>query len=106
MIHNILKNTGIPYKETRFNKAPSTTYLIFTDSVVRQGADNRNLLYYHHVFIELYSSSIDFESEKKLENQLDTYAIQYNKSERVWLDNEQKYQIIYDFNYLEKEGGR
>lgn len=106
MVHDILKDTGIPYKETRFNSAPSTTYLIFTDSIVRQGADNKNLLYYHHVFIELYSNSIDFESEKKLERQLDTYAIQYNKSERVWFNDEQKYQIIYDFNYLEKEGGR
>ena len=104
MVDDILNKTGIPYKETRFNKAPSTTYAIYTDSTDRRGGDNKNFLLEHRVYIELYSRSIDSESEKKLENQLDARAMKYHKSERVWFDDEGVYQVIYDFNYIEKRG--
>lgn len=102
MVDNIFKGTNIPYKETRFNKAPSTTYAIYTDSINRRGGDTKNFLVDHRIFIELYSSSLDLESEEKLETNLDAYVMNYNKSERVWLKDEQKYQVIYDFSYTEK----
>ena len=104
MVDNIFRGTDIPYKETRFNKAPSTTYAIYTDSITRRGGDSKNLLNDHRIFIELYSRSIDSESEKKIESQLDKLVMNYNKSERVWFDDEQIYQVIYDFNYIEKRG--
>lgn len=102
MVDKIFTNTDIPYKETRFNKAPSTTYAIYTDSINRRGGDTKNLLVDHRIFIELYSGSLDLVSEGKLERNLDAFVVQYNKSERVWLEDEQKYQVIYDFNYTEK----
>lgn len=102
MVDNIFKDTNIPYKETRFIKAPSTTYAIYTDSINRRGGDTKNFLVDHRIFIELYSSSLDHESEEKLETNLDAYVMNYNKSERVWLNDEKKYQVIYDFSYTEK----
>lgn len=104
MVDKIFKGTGIPYKETRFNKAPSTTYATYTDSITRRGGDSKNLLVDHRIFIELYNRSLDPESEKKLEGQLDKFVINYNKSERVWFEDEQVYQVIYDFNFIEKRG--
>lgn len=104
MVDKILKETGIPYKETTFKKAPSTTYAIYTDTINRRGGDSKNLLNDHRIFIELYSRSIDLESEKKLESQFDKFAVNFNKSERVWFEDEQVYQTIYEFNYIEKRG--
>lgn len=102
MLLDILKATGIPFKESRFNKAPSTTYAVYTDSITRRGADNKNLLSDHRVYIELYSKVIDKDSEKKLESELDARSITFDKSERVWFEDEQKYQLIYNFEYTEK----
>ena len=104
MVNDILEKAGIPFKATRFVKAPSTTYAIFTDSINRRGADAKNLLVDHHVYIELYTRTIDLVSEKKVEAQLDSRNIEYHKSERVWFEDEQVYQVIYDFNYIEKKG--
>lgn len=102
MVVDILEKTSIPFKETRFNKAPSTTYAIYTDSITRRGGDTKNLLVDHRIFIELYSTTIDLDSEKKLEDELDARCLNYDKSERVWFEDEQKYQVIYDFNYTER----
>lgn len=103
MVSEILKGLEIPYKEVRFNKTPNTSYAVFTDSKKVYGADKRLFLIKHHVFIELYSYSIDFENEGKLEKKFAEFSIDYDKSERVWLDDEQRYQVIYDFEYVERE---
>lgn len=102
MVKEILRNTGIKFRETVFKNAPSTTYAIYTDSITRRGGDTKNMLNDHRVYIELYSNAIDEDSEKKLEVELDARCLNYNKSERVWFDEEQKYQVIYDFNYIER----
>lgn len=104
MVNKILKATGIPYKETRFLKPPTTTYAIYNDSVYRRGGDNINLLSQHDVSIELYEYAKDPEAEKKIEDQFDANGIEYTKQTRYWLQEEQLYQVVYDFTYHLKEG--
>ena len=104
MVNKILEATGIPYKESRFLKPPKTTYVIFNDAISRRGGDNINLLSQHDITIELYEYEKDPEAEKKIEDQLDANGIEYEKQPRYWLQEEQLYQVVYDFTYYHKEG--
>lgn len=106
MIKTILTESGFvenkTFKETRFLRPPKSTYCIYMDSYERRGADSLNLIKDHSYTIELYSYTADAEAEKNIENILDKYGIQYEKHERFWIDSEQLYQVIYNFNFIEK----
>lgn len=106
MVSNILTESGFElnktYKETRFLKPPKVSYCVYFDSVVRRGADSKNLITEHGYTIELYSYTKDPESEAKIESKLDEYAIPYEKIGRTWLESEQLYQVVYTFDYIEK----
>ena len=104
MVNEILTATGLPYKESRFLKPPTTTYAIFNDSVDRRGGDNINLLSQHDISIELYEYAPDPDAEKAIETQLDIRGIEYSKESRYWIQSEQLYQVVYDFNYIQKGG--
>ena len=104
MVDKILKPTGIPYKESRFLKAPKTTYAVYMDAVERRGADNINLLTQHDVTIELYEYEKDPESEALIESQFNALGIEYVKQARYWIQEEQLYQVVYEFSYMEKGG--
>ncbi len=104
MVDKILKPTGIPYKESRFLKAPKTTYAVYMDAIERRGADNINLLTQHDVIIELYEYEKDPESEALIESQFDALGIEYVKQARYWISEEGIYQVVYEFSYTEKGG--
>jgi hypothetical protein len=72
------------------------------DSYTRRGADAVNLITEHDYTIELYSYDPDNGAEKRIENSLDYYSIPYEKESRYWLQEEQLYQVIYTFNFIEK----
>lgn len=102
MVDKILKATGIPYKESRFLKPPKTTYAVYMDAVNRRGADNINLITQHDVTIEVYEYEKDPESEALLEAQFDALGIEFEKQSRYWIQEEQLYQVVYEFSYTEK----
>lgn len=104
MVNRILTATGLPYKESRFLKPPETTYAIYNDTLERSGADNINLISYHDVSIELYEYIPDSEAEIAIETQLDALGIEYTKQARFWIQAEQIYQVVYEFNYYVKGG--
>ena len=93
---------GTTFKETRFFKPPQSTYAVFFDSFERRGGDNKNLITDHDYTIELYSYKLDKEAEDSIESVLDTLNIAYNKNPRTWIQEEQLYQVVYSFNYIEK----
>ena len=106
MVKNILTLAGFvegkTFKETRFLKAPKTTYAIYLDSYYRRGADSLNLIKEHTYTIELYSYTPDPEAEERLEQVLDSYVLEYEKEDRYWIQEEQLYQVIYTFDHIEK----
>lgn len=106
MVNKVLTKAGFilnkTYKEARFLKAPQTTYAIYHDSYERRGADNKNLIKEHDITIELYEYAPDPESERKIEEALDELSIEYEKESRFWIHTEQIYQVIYEFNYIER----
>lgn len=106
MVDKILTGAGFvlnkTYKETRFLKPPSTTYAIYNDSFDRRGADDLNLLTEHEITIELYEYSPDPEAEKRIEDQFDALGVEYSRQDRYWISEEQLYQVIYEFSYIQK----
>lgn len=106
MVKHILTNAGFvegeTFKETRFLKPPKTTYAIYLDSFTRRGADNRNLIKDHTYTIELYSYVSDPIAEANIEKVFDDLGLEYDKSERYWIESEQLYQVVYTFNFIEK----
>lgn len=104
MINEILKPTGLPYKESRFLKPPTTSYVVYNDSIDRRGGDNINLVSQHDVTLELYEYEKDLEAEKAIEARLDELGIEYEKQARYWIAEEKLYQVVYDFTYIQKGG--
>lgn len=107
MINDILTKAGFvegeTYKETRFISPPRSTFAIYNDSYTRRGADDLNAIYEHDLTIELYQYTADKDSEKRLEAQLDALGLEFDKQERYWLQDEQLYQVIYEFSYITKD---
>lgn len=106
MVDKILTGAGFvlnkTYKETRFLQPPSKTYAIYNDLYNRRGADDLNLLTEHTITIELYEYSPDPEAEKRIEDQFDALGVEYSRQDRYWIQEEQLYQVIYEFDYIKK----
>ena len=106
MVKEILIGAGFvedqTFKETRFLKPPKTTYAVYMDSYTRRGGDNINLIKEHDYTIELYSSIPDPGAEARIEAMFDKFGLEYDKDDRYWIHEEQLYQVVYTFNYIEK----
>lgn len=106
MVKRVLTGAGFvenkTFKETRFLKPPKTTYAIYMDSFTRRGADNLNLIKDHDYTIELYSYAPDPEAEVKIEAMLDELGLEYDKATRYWIQEQQLFQVVYTFNFIEK----
>lgn len=108
MVNKILTGAGFvsgkTYIETRFLKPPKTTYAIYNDTKTVRGPDYVNAITEHEVNIELYEYAPDPASEAAIEAQLDAVGMPYIKQNRYWINEQQLFQVIYEFNYLEKRG--
>lgn len=106
MVKKILTGAGFvegeTFTETQFLSPPDTTYAVFLDSFTRRGADGLNLIKEHTYTIELYSEFGDPEAEARIEAMLDSFGIEYDKDERIWIQSEQLYETVYQFTIIEK----
>lgn len=102
MVKEILDAAGLLYPETRFPKLPDGTCVIPMDDVEADGADNINLFYHHNVTLEMYQSKPDPKAEAALEAEINARGLKWEKQSRYWLQSEQRYQVIYEFNYTTK----
>lgn len=108
MVKRILEGAGFilnkTYRETYFKTPPASTYAVYNDTKTVRGPDYVNAITHHEVNIELYSSAPDPASELAIETQFDAVGMPYIKQSRYWINQEQLYQVIYEFNYSEKKG--
>lgn len=106
MVKQVLTAAGFvenkTFRRAKFVKPPKTTYAVYNDSFTRRGADNLNLIKDHDYTIELYSYAPDPESEVKIETSFDALGIEYEKTDAYWIHEEQLYQVVYTFNFIEK----
>lgn len=102
MIDEILTAAGLNHKETRFVRLPEGTHAVWFDDVTTDGPDGYNRIYTHDVTVELYEPKPDPTAEAALEAELDVRGLPWTKQARYWLDDVQRYQVVYEFTYYTK----
>jgi hypothetical protein len=102
MVKEIIKAAGVNIRKSRHTKPPQGTYGVYTDDVEAGGADGVNCIRRHDITLELYEAAPDDEREEAVEAELDKRGIPWTKQDRYWLQDEQRYQVIYEFTYYEK----
>ena len=102
MINTILNAAGVPFRRSRFLKPPAGTYAVYMDDVTTDGPDGMNRIFNHDVTVEVYEANPDDKTEAAIEAALDAQGLHYTKQDRYWLQEEQRYQVIYEFSYIIK----
>lgn len=102
MIKTILDAAGVPFRRSRFLKPPAGTYAVYMDDVDTDGPDGMNRIFNHDVTVEVYEAKPDDKAEAAIEAALDAQGLHYTKQDRYWLQDEQRYQVIYEFSYIIK----
>lgn len=106
MIHEILTASGIPYRQARFLNPPAETYAVYLDDHdTTPGPDpvpGAVQLIRHDIMVEIYEPKPDAAAEAAMEAALMAAGLYYTKQDRYWLQNVQRYQVVYEFHYIEK----
>lgn len=102
MITKILAATGLPFRETMFDREPTKTYAVFFDEVTADGPDDGNRIFTHDITVELYEPEPDVKAEAALEAELNERGLHWVRQSRYWLHDVQRYQVIYEFSYITK----
>lgn len=102
MVNEILKQTGLPFKETQFSRAPAGTYAVYMDDVTADGPDYENRIFTHDITVELYEPKPDPKAEAAIESELNARGLKWTKQPRYWVQDAQRYQVIYEFTYITK----
>lgn len=106
MIHAILSAVfGKNYRRNRFPRPPAGTYAVWMDDIETDGPDGMPpQIFRHSVTIEVYEPQLDDVTETALEVHLSAYGLHWSKQDRYWIQSEQMYQTVYEFDYIEKRG--
>lgn len=102
MVETILKASGLNFRQARFPDPPAETYAVYFDEVEADGPDGYNRIFWHDVMVELYEPVPDDAAEAAIEAVLNARGIPWTKQARYWLDSVRRYQVIYEFSYIEK----
>ena len=102
MVDTILKTTGLPYRKARFIKPPAGTYVVYMDDIETDGPDGQPRVLTHGITVELYEPKPDDAAEAAIAGAITAAGLQWTKQDRYWLQEEQRYQVIYEFEYIEK----
>ena len=102
MVKSILTAAGVKFRKTRFLSPPTGSYVVYFDDVETDGPDGLPRIYKHDYTVELYEHTPDDAIENAIEIAIAEAGLQYTKQDRYWLQDEQLYQVIYNFNFIEK----
>ena len=103
MVTEILGRAGVKFRQSRYTAKPlPATYAVYFDDREVNGADGVNCLITHNITIEVYESKPDSATEAAIEEALDAYGLEWSSQARYWIAEEQRYQVIYEFTYIEK----
>ena len=108
MIDTLLTVAGVQHRRGRFPKPPEGTYAVWFDDVETEGADRiPNMpgvprIYHHTARVELYEDKPDDAAEAAVEAELDAAGLLWTKEDRYWLQDVQRYQVIYVAEYTTK----
>jgi hypothetical protein len=102
MIEKILKDAAVPFRQARYADPPAGTYAVYFDEVTADGPDGHNRIFTHDITVELYEPRQDAEAEAAMEAAIDAQGLHWAKQSRYWLKSINRYQVIYEFSYIEK----
>lgn len=111
MLNEILTAAGVLHDPRgRFLRMPDQTHAVTFDNIDRDGADRVGAIpagglpgvYHHSGTIELYEPKPDPEAEAAIERELDARGLDWEKQDRYWLQDVQRYQVIYETSYTTK----
>lgn len=110
MTKEILTTAGVKHRQGRFLKPPAETYAVYFDDKTVDAADRVPLsaggklpgVVTHDVTIELYEPTPDDQTEAAIEAALDAQGLSWDKQDRYWLQDVQRYQVIYEYSYTTK----
>lgn len=103
MVKELLTAAGIPERGSRFVKPPAGTYAVWFDDITTDGPDGAPpRIFTHDTRIELYEHKKDPAAEAALEAQMSANGLHWDKEDRIWIQSEQLYQVIYTFSRIEK----
>lgn len=103
MVNNILTAAGIKFRRSRFPEPPAETYAVYMDDVDADGPDGMNRIFTHNITVEVYEPKPDDVAEAALEAVLDAAGVRWTKQDRYWLQDVQRYQVVYEFSYIIKK---
>lgn len=98
---------GIDTRETRFAKASSgEIYAVYFESINNIGPDLcPSMLTACTATIELYSKKANNAARAAaiaLEKELNAYNLEWSKGDQIWIEEEQIFQTVYSYTYLQK----
>ena len=103
MVTKILTRAGVKFRQSRYTAKPlPDTYAVYLDDREVNGADGINCLITHNITVEVYESKPDDATEAAIEEALDFFGMEWTSQARYWIAEEQRYQVIYEFTYIEK----
>lgn len=110
MIKEILTTAGVQHRRTRWPRPPADTYAVYFDSLTVEAPDpvtpptreGLPRVYFHDVTVEVYEPHPDNDAETAIEAELNARGIPWEKQDRYWLQETQRYQVIYTFSYTSK----
>jgi hypothetical protein len=109
MIKDILTASGVQHRQGRFSSPPAGTYAVYFDDVDGEGADlvtpdadGLPCVWAHDGRIEVYEPRPDPEAEAAIEAAIKARGLAWTKFDRVWLQDEQRYQVTYEITYTTK----
>lgn len=110
MTRDILTAAGVQNRRARWPRPPADTYAVYFDDVTVDAPDpvapptreGLPRVYSHDVTVELYEPQPDDAAEAAIEAELDARGIPWSKQDRYWLQDVQRYQVIYTFSHTSK----
>lgn len=109
MVKEILTAAGVKHRKARFLEPPAETYAIYFDDIEGEGADPVPTpegvppeVRHHDVTVEVYEPHPDDDTEQAIEAALKARGLSWSKEDREWLQDEQRYQVLYTFSYTTK----
>ena len=106
MINAILTASGVPYRQGRFLHPPAETYAVYFDDQTVTAPDPVGVavpvIVQHDCTVELYEPVPDPDAEAAIEAELLARGLEWTKEDQYWLQNVQRYQVVYEFTYTNK----
>lgn len=102
VIDDILKSVGVPYKETMFQRTPAGDYIVYNIEVDADGSDDENCIFTNAATLEVYEEKSNPKLETAIEARLNATGLKWSKQSRYWIQEAQRYQVIYEFTWITK----